>query len=71
MRAAGPDYEVLPVLLYPQLLGLCLGIDEKILGIEQNGTVNDRMVGRLKELLGPPVEEKKKKSRKTTGTTNE
>lgn len=71
VRAAGPDYEVLPVLLYPQLLGLCLGIDEKILGIEQNGTVNDRMVGRLKELLGPPVEEKKKKSRKTTGTTNE
>lgn len=72
VRAGGPDYETLPVLLYPQLLGLCLGIDEKILGIEQNNTVNDRVLDQLRGLLGPPVEDKKKKRRSAqTGTTNE
>jgi heterodisulfide reductase subunit B len=72
VRAGGPDYEILPVLLYPQLLGLCLGIDEKILGIEQNSTVNDRVLDQLRGLLGPPVEDKKKKRRSAKpGTTNE
>lgn len=52
---------LLPVLLYPQLLGLCLGIDEKTLGIEQNSTITDSDIERIKSLLGPPVEEKKKK----------
>jgi len=64
IRADGPNFEILPVLLYPQLLGLCLGIDPKILGIEQNSTVSERHVERLKGLLGPPVEEKKKKRSK-------
>lgn len=54
----------LPVLLYPQLLGLVLGIDEKKLGIEQNSTINSGHVDALKSLLGPPVEEKKKRRKK-------
>lgn len=56
--------KLLPVLLYPQLLGLCLGIDEKILGIEQNSTIQPDDIERLKSLLGPPVEEKKRRKKK-------
>jgi len=56
--------KLLPVLLYPQLLGLCLGIDEQRLGIEQNSTINADDVQRIKSLLGPPVEEKKKRKKK-------
>ncbi len=56
--------KLLPVLLYPQLLGLCLGIDEKILGIEQNSTIEPADIERLKSLLGPPVEEKKRRKKK-------
>ncbi len=56
--------KLLPVLLYPQLLGLCLGIDEKILGIEQNSTIQPEDIERLKSLLGPPVEEKKRRKKK-------
>lgn len=55
---------ILPVLLYPQLLGLVLGIDEKKLGIEQNSTINSSHVEALKSLLGPPIEEKKKRRKK-------
>ena len=58
------DKDVLPVLLLPQLLGLCLGIDEKVLGIEQNSTIESAHVDNLKSLLGPPVEKKKKKRKK-------
>lgn len=54
----------LPVLLYPQLLGLCLGIDEKFLGIELNSTITDNHTRKVKGLLGPPVEEKKRKKKK-------
>jgi len=54
----------LPVLLYPQLLGLVLGIDDKLLGIEQNSTINRTHIDSLKSLLGPPVEEKKKRRKK-------
>ena len=61
----GPDSPVLPVLLYPQLLGLVLGIPEKQLGIEQNSTIGSEHVSGLKSLLGSPVEEKKKKRKKT------
>lgn len=61
MRSETPSDRLLPVLLYPQLLGLCLGIDEKTLGIEQNSTINVKDIERIKSLLGPPVEEKKKK----------
>jgi heterodisulfide reductase subunit B len=64
MIAGNPSEKLLPVLLYPQLLGLCLGIDEQTLGIEQNSTIDADDVPRLKTLLGPPVEEKKRK-RKT------
>ncbi len=53
--------KLLPVLLYPQLLGLCLGIDEKTLGIEQNSTIDADDVHRIKSLLGPPIEQKKKR----------
>jgi len=56
--------KLLPVLLYPQLLGLCLGIDEKTLGIEQNSTIEPGDIERLKSLLGPPVEEKKRRRKK-------
>ncbi|MGB3223817.1 MAG: CoB--CoM heterodisulfide reductase iron-sulfur subunit B family protein [Desulforhopalus sp.] len=61
MRNENPSEKLLPVLLYPQLLGLCLGIDEKTLGIEQNSTINANDIERINSLLGPPVEEKKKK----------
>ena len=60
-----PDLPVLPVLLYPQLLGLVLGIPEKQLGIEQNATIGAEHLSGLKSLLGSPVEEKKKKRKKT------
>jgi heterodisulfide reductase subunit B len=60
MRSENPSEKLLPVLLYPQLLGLCLGIDEKTLGIEQNSTINAHDIERIKSLLGPPAEEKKK-----------
>jgi heterodisulfide reductase subunit B len=63
MRAENPSEKLLPVLLYPQLLGLCLGIDEKTLGIEQNSTINASDIERIKSLLGPPLEEKKKKKK--------
>lgn len=61
---ADRDTELLPVLLYPQLLGLCLGIDETELGIIQNSTIEADDIERLKSLLGPPVEEKKKRRKK-------
>jgi heterodisulfide reductase subunit B len=63
MRNENSTEKLLPVLLYPQLLGLCLGIDEKTLGIEQNSTINAHDIERIKSLLGPPVEEKKKKKK--------
>jgi heterodisulfide reductase subunit B len=53
--------KLLPVLLFPQLLGLCLGIDEKSLGIEQNSTIVADDIQHIKSLLGPPVEKKKKR----------
>ncbi len=56
--------KLLPVLLFPQLLGLCLGIDEQTLGIATNSTITNEDIQRLKNLLGPPVEEKKKKKAK-------
>jgi heterodisulfide reductase subunit B len=61
LSSENPSEKLLPVLLYPQLLGLCLGIDEKTLGIDQNSTINADDIQRIKSLLGPPVEEKKKK----------
>ena len=59
----------LPVILYPQLLGLCLGIDETLLGLELNKTIGDKEIRKLKKLLGPPVEEKKRGRKKTQAAT--
>jgi len=56
--------KILPVLLYPQLLGLCLGIDTATLGITQNSTIEAEDIEKLMGLLGPPVEEKKKRKKK-------
>ena len=64
IREQQQDQEILPVLLLPQLLGLCLGIDEKVLGLEQNGTIESGHVAAIKSLLGPPVEKKKKRKKR-------
>ncbi len=59
-----PESQLLPVILYPQLLGLCLGIDEKELGLSLNKTLQQGDIDKIKSLLGPPIEEKKKRKRK-------
>lgn len=64
IRNGAAGEKLLPVLLFPQLLGLCLGIDEKALGIATNSTIAAEDINRLKSLLGPPTEEKKKKKAK-------
>lgn len=56
-----PDMNSLPVLLLPQLLGLCLGISPGQLGIANNQTITQENISSLQSLLGPPVEEKKKR----------
>ncbi len=61
MSKKDPAAKLLPVILYPQLLGLCLGIDDKLLAIQRNNTITVDDIGRIKSLLGPPVVEKKKK----------
>lgn len=58
----------LPVLLYPQLLGLCLGLSPQQVGLAKNTTINESHISTLQALLGPPVEEKKKKRRKAKAT---
>jgi heterodisulfide reductase subunit B len=63
MAAEIPHGTVLPVLLLPQLLGLCLGLDDRELGIAENGTMTTATLQGLKERLGPPTEEKKKKAK--------
>jgi heterodisulfide reductase subunit B len=68
MSGENPSEKLLPVLLYPQLLGLCLGIDEKTLGIDQNSTIKADDIQRIRSLLGPPVEEKKKKKAAVTAS---
>lgn len=64
LNIAGDSTEILPVLLFPQLLGLCLGMDEKTLGIEMNSTIQADHVINLKEKLVDPAELTKKKKRK-------
>ncbi|SDO83859.1 CoB--CoM heterodisulfide reductase iron-sulfur subunit B family protein [Desulforhopalus singaporensis] len=56
----------LPVLLYPQLLGLCMGLDQSSLGIRENSTIDFSDITKLQALLGPVEEKKKKKSKKKT-----
>jgi heterodisulfide reductase subunit B len=53
----------LPVLLYPQLLGLCLGLDAQTLGIAENSTISAANITALVSLLGPPEEEKKRRKK--------
>ena len=64
LRKTQDNQQVLPVLLLPQLLGLCLGIEAKVLGIEQNSTIDSAHTEMLTSLLGPPVEKKKRKKSK-------
>jgi heterodisulfide reductase subunit B len=64
MLTTNPGQKQLPVLLFPQLLGLCLGIDEESLGIARNNTISQNNIEHIKTLLGPPREEKKKKKAK-------
>lgn len=52
-----------PVLLYPQLLGLCLGIDASTLGIAKNRTITTQHIVALSAMLGPPVEDKKSRKK--------
>lgn len=66
MLSDQPGKQPFPVLLYPQLLGLCLGIDATTLGIAQNQTITENHVASLTTLLGPPVEEKKSRKKATT-----
>ena len=65
LAADNPGTKLLPVVLLPQLLGLCLGIDDQALTIADNGTIDASTLQALKSRLGPPVEEKKKKKAKT------
>jgi len=65
IRQPDADQPVLPALLLPQLLGLCLGIDEQILGLEQNTTIDSTHAEQIRARLGPPVEKKKRKKKRT------
>lgn len=64
LNIAENSNDVMPVLLYPQLLGLCLGIAEKELGVDMNSTINAQHLNDLKEKLVSPEELTKKKKRK-------
>lgn len=64
IRSGEEGEKLLPVLLLPQLLGLCLGIDGRTLGLEQNTTMDKAHVESLQSQLGPVVEKKKRKKPK-------
>jgi heterodisulfide reductase subunit B len=49
MSAKGGQNHQLPTLLYPQLLGLCMGIDKKVLGLEANQVPLQGIEGFLSE----------------------
>jgi len=57
------DKKILPTLLLPQLLGLCLGLDAAQLGLAQNRTLTDSDLRDVQKLLGPVVEDKKKRKK--------
>lgn len=57
-------HDILPVVLYPQLLGLCLGIAPTDLGIALNTSIQPSHVEQLQSLLGEPAKEKKKRKKK-------
>jgi heterodisulfide reductase subunit B len=54
----------LPVLLYPQLLGLCLGCAPESLGIDQNRTITPADLQGLTARLAAPAEKPKKRAPK-------
>lgn len=60
------NQQLLPVTLLPQLLGLCLGLEDKTLGIRENRTIESSDIDRLTSLLVPPLKEKKKKVKQKT-----
>lgn len=66
LASDGTGSKLLPVLLLPQLLGLALGIDQQQLGIADNGTIDAPTLQALKNRLGPPMQEKKKKMTKAS-----
>lgn len=68
LQMTSNEQEVLPVILYPQLLGLCLGIPAEQLGIEKNSTIKRSHLESVTSALGPPEEEKKKRKRKKKQT---
>ena len=61
-----PEKSPFPVLLYPQLLGLCLGIDATTLGIARNRTITTQHITTVTSLLGSPLEEKKGRKKAKT-----
>ncbi len=52
----------LPVLLFPQLLGLCMGIKSKVLGIQKNNTIDSKQESSLEQALEAPKQKKKRKA---------
>jgi len=52
-----------PVLLYPQLLGLCLGLQPAALGLADNQTISSAEIESLQARLGPPEPEKKRRKK--------
>lgn len=58
------EKDILPVLLYPQILGLCLGLSAEELGIGLNRTISADDIEKVKSTLGSPVDDKKSKKKK-------
>jgi heterodisulfide reductase subunit B len=56
--------DILPVLLYPQLLGICLGISEEQLGITKNSTIGLQHMDKITSSLVSPEEHSKKRKKK-------
>jgi len=64
LHLAETPEDILPVLLFPQLLGLCLGLGEQELGIMENKTFTSELLQSLSAMLGPPEDDTKKKKKK-------
>ncbi|EFK08450.1 conserved hypothetical protein [delta proteobacterium NaphS2] len=43
MAREGKNGDALPSILYAQLLGLCMGVDEKALGLKENQVAMDNI----------------------------
>ena len=66
LNFASEHTEIMPVLLFPQILGLCLGLSKEELGISLNKTIKDKDINKVISSLGPPEEEPKAKRKKTS-----